>query len=126
MGDRVAAGELVRRVQLGLQGVLRPGDGFERARVRPIVDQQHLERTCWYIQRQRDSHGCGHDPFHEASNLPDLLGLRVCGAWTGPRLVRSWGWLGRRCGEDAGASQRLESLHDSHTPSVDPGERLWW
>lgn len=31
---------------------------------------------------QDTHHGFGHDPHHDSSNLPDLLGLRVIGTWT--------------------------------------------
>src|SRR6185503_20611071 len=41
-------------------------------------------------------HGFTHDPFHDASNAPDLLGMRVLGTWTAahvrehvPRIKRA-------------------------------------
>jgi hypothetical protein len=52
---------------------------FEPARVEPVETQSHLESAFDYILRQDEHHGFENDPCHDASVLPDLLGLRVLG-----------------------------------------------
>ncbi len=79
--DRQAAGELARRLQLGLGQVLGHHGQLEPARLRPVHDQGHLRNLFRYTLDQQRHHGVVPDPFHEASALPDLLGLRVTGAW---------------------------------------------
>ncbi len=79
--DRRQAGELARRLQLGLGQVLGHNGRLERARLRPIHDQAHLRNLFRYTLDQQRHHGVEPDPFHEASALPDLLGLRLTGAW---------------------------------------------
>lgn len=79
---RRAAGELVRRVKIGLTRRLAPGIDFAPTRFKPISDQHHLERALLYVLRQQEHHGLSADPYHDGSNLLDLLGLRVLGAYT--------------------------------------------
>ncbi len=55
---------------------------FAPAHYTPIKGQAHLGRAFEYILDQERHHGLNSDPFHEASNLPDLLGLRVLGRHT--------------------------------------------
>jgi hypothetical protein len=50
---------------------------FDRARVRAVADQHHLKSAFRYILRQEQHHGTALDPEHEASSVPDLVGLRV-------------------------------------------------
>jgi hypothetical protein len=76
------ASELARRLEIKLQGLLRFGVRFDRARIRPVVDQAHLRNAFHYVLRQQQHHGLEQDPLFEASNLPDLLGLRLIGAFT--------------------------------------------
>lgn len=90
LGDRAHAGQVIRRVQLGLQRTLGFGEGFEPARLRPVLDQRHLRNAVGYTLRQAEHHGTQDlDPWHVASSLPDLLGLRWAG-WVHPagRLPR--------------------------------------
>jgi len=93
--NREDAGELVRRLEIALGRRLKL-PGFDVPRIRPIANQQHLSHMFFYILRQAEHHSYDGDMFFEASNLPDLLGLRgvglesasnVCAAL--PR-VRSW------------------------------------
>ena len=93
---RAEAGELARRVEIALTLGLRHTSGFQPAHFEPLANSRHLRNTFSYVLRQDQHHGFGHDPFAEASNLPDLLGLRLLGLWTTvpvrrriPRLVRS-------------------------------------
>ena len=71
--DREAAGEYGRRVELSL----RQPSPFLPAHVKPIGDQRYLETCFDYILDQERHHEIDLDPRHEASALPDLLGLRV-------------------------------------------------
>jgi len=84
--NRDAAGEFARRVEIALTLGLGVDGGFQPAWVGPIHDQRHLQATFRYILRQRDHHELESDPFHEASNLPDLLGLRPLGVYTAARV----------------------------------------
>jgi len=69
-----------------LEGVLRKRlllpTPFERARFSPVESQRHLERAFLYILRQSAHHGLPQGPLFEGSNLLDLRGQRVVGAYT--------------------------------------------
>lgn len=82
VGTRADAGRFAWLVELAYQARLRPGVPFHRPRLKPIHDQQHLRSCFRYVLDQERRHGIELDPFADASNLPDLLGLRVLGAWT--------------------------------------------
>jgi hypothetical protein len=84
--ERAEAAEVARRVEIALQLAFAPGVPFERCRVTPIKDPWHLKSTFVYLLKQDDHHGFQHDLAREASNLPDLLGLRVIGTWTAARV----------------------------------------
>lgn len=79
---RSVAREFGRRVEISLQHRLRPGVRCARVHTKAIEGQAHLVRTFWYALRQEARHGTAIDPLFEASNLPDLLGLRTVGRWT--------------------------------------------
>ncbi len=85
---RALAGEVVREVEIALQGRLDLGGPFDGARIRPVRDLWHLSNAFHYVLRQLDHHGQQADPVHEASNLPDLLGLRPLGAWIATNVRR--------------------------------------
>jgi len=78
--DRPQAGELARRIEIGLHYNLHLPVEFEKARIKPVQSQGHLSRLFEYILDQDKHHGTERDPFHEASSLQDLLGLRVLGS----------------------------------------------
>lgn len=80
--DRRQAGQLVRRVEIALQRCLALPVGFEPPYIKPLADQRHGYGTFRYIMRQDEHHGLEVDPWGEASNLPDLLGLRLLGGYT--------------------------------------------
>ncbi len=84
--------EYARRTEVSLQHRLGLPVAFERARVKPVLDQQHLGNLLHYCFRQEEHHGIDQDPFHTASNLPDLLGMRLLGRYTRDNLRR---WLPR-------------------------------
>lgn len=75
--DVEMAKRFARGISIALQKTLAPGVPFERARVRPIVDQRHLYNTFYYLVRQHQHHGVRSDPFHDGSHYPDVAGLRV-------------------------------------------------
>lgn len=70
------AGMFARYAQGALRKRLRLVP-FEKARIRPILDQSHLRSAFLYVLRQNRRHGSSLDPAHEGSSLPDLLGFRV-------------------------------------------------
>lgn len=82
VGGRSELTELVRRVKIALHQQLSLKVPFGQAHYEAVHSQGHLERAFWYVLRQDQHHGFQHDPLQEASNLPDLLGLRLLGLWT--------------------------------------------
>ena len=78
---RREAGQLARRVGTRLKQSLALPVGFAPAHIRPVQSQGHLGRCFWYVLRQEAHHGLVTDPWHEASALPDLLGLRTLAPW---------------------------------------------
>jgi hypothetical protein len=82
MGDRRRAAELARRIEIALQKALKPGVGFARVHFTPVYDVRHLKTAFFYVLGQDRHHGLSNDPLHEASNLPDLLGVRTLAIWT--------------------------------------------
>jgi hypothetical protein len=94
--DAARAAELARRIESALKQVLGLPVSFAPVDLKPIRDIWHLKNVVRYILCQDSHHGIDQDPFHEASNLLDLLGIRITGAWTAlllkahlPRLRRA-------------------------------------
>lgn len=54
----------------------------------PIRDQRHLLNTLRYVLTQHERHGLEVLSFLEATNLPDLLGLRLIGLYTRDNVLR--------------------------------------
>ena len=77
--DEHVSKEIARRIEISLHHQLALPVGFDRAMPEPILGQRHLVNCFDYILRQQPRHGLTWDPYHEASNLPDLLELRVLG-----------------------------------------------
>lgn len=90
--DRAGAGRLTHAVEVSLRRRLGLTVGFMQYPPKPLVDNQHLYSTVRYILRQADRHGVEGDPRCEGSSLPDLLGLRLLGAYTAQNVRR---WLPR-------------------------------
>ena len=86
--DREAAGQLARRVEISLAQRLCLDVRFVPAYFKSVDDGRHLYRAFTYVLEQSTHHGLEWDPLHEASNLPDLLGLRVLGAYTAVAVRR--------------------------------------
>jgi hypothetical protein len=74
--------EFARRVEITLSLRLRLDVRFERARVWEIRSQSHLTNAFHYGFAQEKVHRLDVDPCFDASNLPDLLGLRLLGRYT--------------------------------------------
>lgn len=118
---RQPAGELCRRVEIALALALRPGIGFAPPFIEPIRNQGHLYNAFNYVMEQEPNHGIDLDPCFEASNLPDLLRMRLLGRYTRvalaallPRVREQQliGYLGLAAmGEAAGGS--LEHVVDA-------------
>jgi hypothetical protein len=80
--SRREAGAFAHRVECSLRHRLALPVSFQPAHLKPIADQRHAYSVFRYCLRQEGHHGTSCDPFYDASNLPDLLGLRVVGAFT--------------------------------------------
>lgn len=87
-GSREEAGELARRVEISLIRRLHLDVGFAEPYFKPILDGSHRYRAFTYVLEQNPHHGLEWDPLHEASNLPDLLGMRKLGAYTAANVRR--------------------------------------
>jgi len=70
------------RVEVSLSRKLRLPVPFAKPRIKAIFDQGHLYGVFGYMFRQEQHHGIESDPFFEASNLLDLLGMRLIGDYT--------------------------------------------
>jgi hypothetical protein len=86
--DRPKAGRLAHDIETSLRWRLRIQVPFAPATIKPIEDVWHLYNTFRYILRQPERHGIALDPLREASNLPDLLGLRLLGSGTAIHVRR--------------------------------------
>jgi hypothetical protein len=86
IGSRFEAGMLARYVAMSLRWQLGLGAPFLPANIRPLMDRRHLENGVRYAFKQEPHHGIDLDPFHDASSLLDMVGLRVLGAATAARL----------------------------------------
>jgi hypothetical protein len=82
LGDERNARRCAWRVELSLSRSLGLGARFRLHRIKPILSQGHLGNTLHYVIGQDRHHGVAADPFLDATNLPDLVGMRVVGAYT--------------------------------------------
>ncbi|MCP4868392.1 MAG: hypothetical protein GY898_06715 [Proteobacteria bacterium] len=87
-GDEATATEFGRRVEISISKRTRPGVRFAHVHVEAVQTQSHLRNAFRYVFRQESKHGTCIDPLFEASNLPDLLGMRTIGQWTAPHVKR--------------------------------------
>ena len=85
---RRVAGVFVSRVRRSLRQRLDLPVRFAAPYIEPIRDQRHLYNASRYVFRQDEHHGVDVDPWAEASNLPDLLGLRQVGVYTVANVSR--------------------------------------
>jgi hypothetical protein len=106
-GSEEQTRELGRRLSISLTR-RQPGViGFYPSYVEPVRDESHLYSTCRYILRQDKRHDLRLDPLREASNLPDLLGLRVLGRYTAATVQR---WLPSLHGRELLGMLKVETL----------------
>ncbi len=87
-GDRDRVGRMVNHLLGGLTQRLDLEGGFSRAWFGRVETQRHLENALHYVHRQHQRHDTAHDPFREASSLPDLLGLRPMGEFLVANVLR--------------------------------------
>ncbi|MCC6525744.1 MAG: hypothetical protein IT373_24065 [Polyangiaceae bacterium] len=117
--ERAEVGRFTRSVGSAVAAALGRQVPLHMSFVKPIADQRHGLATLRYILGQERHHGLDSDPFHEASNLPDLLGLRVLGAHTARVLgqafprVRRLELLEAFGGAASSEAQELELLEDA-------------
>ena len=107
------AGELARRIQLSLTRSLGLTAGFDPVYRKPIEDARHQRNVFHYLMKQAPHHGLDLDPLLEGTNLPDLLGLRVIGAYTAQNLRRR---LPRLTRNELLAHLGLDELRPAHGP----------
>ena len=86
--DRGLGGKLAHAVEVSLQRRLTLDVPFAPAFIKPIADARHRYSTFRYVLRQQAHHQLDADPLREASNLPDLLGLRALGGYTRANVRR--------------------------------------
>jgi hypothetical protein len=77
-----AASRLSQRIGTSLSQRLKLAVSFVTYPHRPVLNQQHLSRTFRYIVTQFEHHGVEFRSSFEATNIPDLLGLRLIGRYT--------------------------------------------
>ncbi len=82
MCDRIAAGRFAHGIEASLKQRLRLAVRFIQYEPEPIRNHRHLWNTFKYILTQHKRHGLRADLVFEASNVPDLLGLRLQGRYT--------------------------------------------
>lgn len=80
--DRPRSGELARRIGVALSHGLKLAGGVYTSLIKPVADGFHAYKLFDYVLRQGARHQLESDPLLEATNLPDLLGLRLLGRRT--------------------------------------------
>lgn len=87
--DDAAASRLVQRITSSVKQRLALPQRFTHYPHEPIRDNRHLWHSVRYIFTQQRHHGLPPEQTLEGTNLPDLLGLRIVGAYTLDNL-RQW------------------------------------
>jgi hypothetical protein len=90
--DRIAAGRFAHGIEASLRQRMRLPVAFVQYPPKPIRSHRHFRNTFKYILTQHQRHGLPIDLLFEASNVPDLLGLRLVGRYTLDNVRR---WLPR-------------------------------
>jgi hypothetical protein len=111
MCDRIAAGRFAYGIEASLKQRLRLAVSFIQYAPEPIRNHRHLRNTFKYILTQHMRHGLRADLVFEASNVPDLLGLRLMGRYTLENVRR---WLPRL--------RRSELLEWLTMPEIEPAD----
>ncbi len=120
LGSDRDAREAARRALIATSKTLGLPVRFQPAHLEAIRDQAHLDRTVRYVLRQDDHHGFAHDPWLDASNVPDLLGLRTVGTWTATQVRQALPRIGRAELLDAAGLTGLDEqpLDPTHLPDA--------
>ncbi len=84
-----AAGLLNRRLESSLKQRLGLVVSFEAYRPEPILTQSHFHNTARYVLCQHERHGLDLAQFIEATNVPDLLGMRCIGQYSRDNLMEA-------------------------------------
>ena len=113
--DRVTAGKAANKAEGALVKRLKLSVGFDPAHFTPVDDIHHLRNALHYILGQASHHDTGGDPLRECSNLQDLLGLRVTGAASRPRVAAR---LPRLRGRDLVRHLPTEQLRQGRDPNL--------
>jgi hypothetical protein len=116
--DRAPSGRFAQRTGAALRCALGLPVAFRLTRIKPVDGQGYFRNAFFYALRQQEHHGLRCDPLHEGSNLTDLVGMRVAGAYTRdnvrallPRIRDEE--LGELLGIAAGSEVVLATLADS-------------
>ncbi len=83
-----AASRLNQRITASLKQRLNLPVSFVAYPHEPIGDQRYLFNTFRYLVKQHERHGLDLFSFWEATNLPDLLGMRLVGRYTRDNVSR--------------------------------------
>jgi hypothetical protein len=110
---RAVCGKLIHRIETSVRARLKIPVGWDDPEFKPIWNQGHLYHAFGYILDQEPRHGLARDPFHEATNLSDLLGLRVLGAYTANHVRE---YLPRINRVDLLRHLGVEALHEAAGP----------
>ncbi len=86
--SREGVGRMAQRVAESLRRGLTLPVGFATLFAKPVDTQRYLRTAFDYVVANTQRHEINYDPLHEASLLPDLLGLRNLGSYS-RRLVRN-------------------------------------
>jgi hypothetical protein len=111
LGDRKTAGIAAGRISASIGRAVQLPVRFAPSTVKKITDQRHLVNVVGYVLRQEQHHGTNADPFHEASCLPDVLGMRIGAPWLRSRLL--------------GVAPRLDPMELAHNlPRLSPAKAV--
>ena len=78
--SRAEVGRMAQRIAESLRRGLGLPVGFAPLFAKPVDSQSYLRNGFDYVVANTERHELSYDPLHEAAMLPDLLGLRLCGA----------------------------------------------
>ncbi|MFH2005558.1 MAG: hypothetical protein ABI333_03115 [bacterium] len=111
--NRKDAGGLAHRIGVSLKRRLDLPVGFVQHPPKPIADTWHAYNLVEYLLTQPEHHELDPrlDPRHDASSLPDLLGLRLVGSYAAQHVRR---WLPRL--------RRTTALKWLGVPTLEPAD----
>ena len=85
--DRKTAGRFARAVEAALTMICQHQPGFRPAAFFDVATEGHLENLVAYVLGQHRKHGLEGDPLLEATNLLDLLSIRLVDPACAARLA---------------------------------------